>query len=91
MKIPIWTDNPNFNAQAAHFGVGYAVGVTSFVRSKNVWIRMGLTIGFVGYATLKEFVYDANYEIPVQSFSNNLEDFLFYMLGFGVGVFAGVI
>ena len=86
IHIPRWKDNPNFNAQAAHFAVGYGVAVTARWRfSRQLrWIAWA----FVGYAALKEFWYDANYEIPKQIFRDNLEDFAFYILGLLVGLFA---
>jgi hypothetical protein len=87
--IPRWTDNPNFNAQVAHFGVGYAVGVTTFARTSLASVRVGVTLGFLAYALLKEFWYDAIYELPPQSPANNFEDFLFYLVGLSVGMFVG--
>lgn len=40
---------------------------------------------FVLYAGLKEFWYDANYELPRQTALDNWTDFSFYMLGLVLG------
>lgn len=91
--IPRWTNNPNFNAQAAHFGVGYGSAITIFTKSmpSHPFVGLGLMALFVAYAGLKEFWYDANYELPAQSFLDNLEDFLWYMYGMMAGLLVGSI
>lgn len=93
MNIPRWTDNPNFNAQAAHFGVGYGVAMTTmkFAYRKHPVIGIGVSLLFIAYAALKEFWYDANFEIPAQDFASNFEDFFFYHLGFITGLVVGSI
>lgn len=95
MRIPRWTDNPNFNAQAAHFSVGSTIGMIACAghRAHNHAPKQYLfmVIGFTLYASLKEFWYDANYEIPPQPFGSNFEDWLFYMMGFMTGVFIGAM
>lgn len=89
--IPRWKDNPNFNAQVAHFAVGYDAGITILKFTKPAHRMLGLLLvgGFFGYAILKEFWYDAGYEIPAQTFGDNFEDWLFYNLGLIAGITVG--
>jgi hypothetical protein len=39
------------------------------------------------FAGFKEFVYDARYEVPKQTFGKNLLDFSMYCLGTGTAIF----
>lgn len=80
-----WMNNPQFLAQIGHFFGAYSIIITmAFLFSHMVCLVIaGL---FILYAALKEFVYDANYELPKQTAADNWMDFAFYMLGVGVSL-----
>lgn len=91
ITIPRWTDNPNFNAQAAHFGVGYGAAMTA-TKFAHLSLRLlAVSVIYIACTGLKEFVYDANFEIPPQSNIDNLIDFLYYTLGYTVGTIVGIL
>jgi VanZ family protein len=71
--------NVQFLADVGHFTVPYAL-VATFPRAK--WEILGL---FVAYAAVKEYYFDARYEVPHQTFWDNTEDFIGYLLGAAVG------
>ena len=78
-KIAYLGTNVQFLANLGHFTVPYAL-VATFPKAK--WF---LLAGFVIYAAIKEYWFDAKYEVPHQTFANNTEDFIGYCLGAAVG------
>lgn len=80
-----WMNNPEVLAQIGHVCVPYAVLVTmAFYGCVESVVIVGAL--FILWGLVKEFWYDANYELPVQTFKDNLLDFSMY----AVGVFAGL-
>lgn len=75
-----WMNNPTFLAQAAHFFGAYAVCISAFA-IWNLSAAKKTAIIFASCALLKEFIYDANFEMPTQKFLDNLLDFSFYCIG----------
>jgi hypothetical protein len=48
-------------------------------------------IAMVAYAAIKEFWYDARFETPHQTFTDNLLDFTFYCVGVGIGALVAAL
>lgn len=84
-----WMANPTFDTQMAHILAGYAAVMTAklFWPKQLVW----LWALYVGAAATKEFWYDANYELPKQTFDDNLLDFSMYCVGIVVGMIVASI
>lgn len=96
-----WENNPQYLAQVGHTLGGFGALVTTCMVSLAVLLRapiaplmfaacehnclIVLVVG-VAAAAVKEFWYDARYELPKQSFGDNLMDFSFYCLGGFVGL-----
>jgi hypothetical protein len=80
-----WMNNPQFLAQIGHvlFGCLVMVLAAFFGGTKATWIALPIMVVF---ALIKEFWYDATYELPKQTFADNAMDFGFYCLGTGVGL-----
>jgi hypothetical protein len=81
-----WTsfmNDPNVLAQFGHAGIPYGMLLTV---AKYNWHFWPIAVGLLGYAALKEFWFDANYEVPHQTFANNMTDFSFYCLGIGLAM-----
>jgi hypothetical protein len=78
-----WMANPDFVASCAHVLAGYAAIMTA----RAFWPReIPITAAlFVSYAAWKEFWYDARYELPKQTWKDNLLDFSMYFLGVLIG------
>jgi hypothetical protein len=92
MKLPSWLtkdngwmNNPNVLAQFGHAGIPYGALLTLDHYHRNL-VFLILSIGIIVFAGIKEFYYDARYEVPKQSFTNNLTDFAFYCLGVGLAI-----
>ena len=74
------------DAQIAHVLAGISLVVTTaYFSNSSVWWTTGLSVGLILYAAVKEFWYDANYEIPHQTWEDNLLDFGMYCAGIGLG------
>lgn len=81
-----WMNNANVLAQIGHVLFGYALMLTVAYFSNTSFMYLGIFAGaLIVYAALKEFWYDANYELPKQTWKDNLLDFSMYMLGLLVG------
>lgn len=81
-----WMNNPQYLAQVGHFLGGGSLMLLITLFSGNInYTWMVFEVGVVA-AAIKEFWYDANYEIPKQTWQDNVMDFSFYVLGGGVGV-----
>ena len=74
-KIAYLGTNVQFLADVGHFTVPYAL-IATFPRAE--WF---LLVGFVIYAAIKEYWFDARYEVPHQTFWDNTEDFVGYISG----------
>jgi hypothetical protein len=71
-----------FSEDAAHVLAAYgAVLTVVLLHASHYWY-----LGFVAMAALKEYVYDANFEVPHQTFLMNTADFLGYCVGILVGL-----
>ena len=84
-----WMAFPTFDAQCAHVLAGYAAITTA----RAYWPRHLLLTYFIciGLAALKEFWFDARYELPKQEFADNALDFAFYFLGLVVGMLCATV
>ncbi|HYX20484.1 MAG TPA: DUF1653 domain-containing protein [Thermoanaerobaculia bacterium] len=83
-----WMNSPQYLAQIGHFlgGASIMILATIFFGFVAWWIAFAAV---AVAAAIKEFWYDARYELPKQTFGDNLMDFAFYALGSGAG--AGVM
>lgn len=79
-------NEPQYLAQVGHFLGGAALMFLAcvFAGFAPTWWVAWICIALA--AAVKEYWYDANYELPKQTFSDNTMDFAFYQLGAGVGV-----
>ena len=80
-----WMTNTEFGVQAAHGMLGLSVVLFAalFFGLYASFVACGL---FLAYATLKEWWYDATYEVPKQTWLDNLVDFGFLCAGASLGV-----
>jgi hypothetical protein len=80
-----WMNNPQYLAQLGHtLGAALVVVLAAFFGGMNAaWIALPCVIVA---AAVKEYWYDATYELPRQSFADNTMDFGFFCLGAGVGL-----
>ncbi len=78
-------NNANFLAQAGHFlwGFGSVVAVAYALGRGAALMMFGLN---VLYASVKEWIYDANFELPKQTWKDNLLDFSMYAVGCTAGL-----
>lgn len=84
-------NDPRFLAQIAHALGAYSVVLTAeYFGGHKICILFAAL--FVIYAAVKEFWYDANFELPKQTTFDNVLDFTFYMVGIVVclGVIFGI-
>jgi hypothetical protein len=80
-----WMNDPNYLAQVGHFLFGLALVFVLGVFFGEHAAVLTLAIGSL-VSAVKEFGYDARYEIPAQTWKDNLTDFAFYLLGGGAGL-----
>jgi hypothetical protein len=78
-------NNADVLAQIAH--VGWMLALVS----NAGWlfgprVCLGSAAGFATYAVLKEWIYDANFETPKQTWKDNLLDMSMLWLGIGLGL-----
>lgn len=90
MKIDLtnkWMNDATVLAQIGHVLGGYSLVMTTAYLSNNshAWTLFFAAL-LVAYAGVKEFWYDAKYEIPVQTWKDNLLDFSMYVVGLIVGL-----
>jgi hypothetical protein len=76
-----WMTSADYLSASAH--VGWAMSIVllakvAFHTTLAVWLAFGLGMLAAG---LKEYVYDANFETPKQTFKDNTVDFLTYLAG----------
>jgi hypothetical protein len=76
-----WMNNVTYLAAMAHIGWAYLIPLTFAFLGATLFQLIGLTSLFILYAAIKEYWYDANYELPKQSFQENTQDFIGYLGG----------
>jgi hypothetical protein len=78
-----WMASQSFDTQCAHVLAGYSVIMTA----RLFWPRHVRLTAFIAVLTagLKEFFYDARYELPRQTWKDNTLDFSMYCLGITIG------
>ena len=84
MKMDTWENNSQYLAQVGHFLGGGSIVILVAIFLGYAWLPYAM-LGVLIAAAIKEFVYDAHYELPKQTFGDNLMDFAFYQLGSLVG------
>lgn len=80
-----WMNDANVLAQIGHFLGGYGVVLTAAFLGGR-WAAASLGVALLAYAGVKEFWYDANYEIPKQTDADNWLDFSMYAAGIVIGL-----
>lgn len=81
-----WMTNTTFITQAAHaLLTAFAIIVCAYFTKGIVPPLIAAGVAFV-YAVVKEFIYDANEEVPVQTSFDNWLDFTFLCLGTAIGL-----
>jgi len=79
-----WMNDPNFLAGMAHSG--WAALITTWVFfTFGMPFYIAAVVLVVILAGIKEFWYDAKYELPAQTGLENFSDFCEYLLGLGLG------
>lgn len=81
MKPNTWMNDPQYLAQVGHFLGGACLVMLVAIFAGVRAVPLALALG-VGAAALKEFWY---YDLPTQTWKDSGQDFLFYVLGGGVG------
>lgn len=77
-----WMNETSFLAPMAHIGWAALIVLSvALLTSTNLKICAVVSAGLVVFAGLKEYVYDANFELPKQTFKDNTEDFVGYLGG----------
>lgn len=78
-----WMAAPDFDAAMAHIGWAWATTLTfAYLGTLQAYyVAVGI---FGGYALVKEYVYDANFEEPNQTFKMNTIDVITYAIGLAI-------
>lgn len=77
-----WMNNINYLAAMAHIGWAALIIIVVGMFTKLSYKWMGIATGaFIFLAAIKEFWYDAQFEIPMQTLADNTHDFIGYMAG----------
>lgn len=83
-----WMNNANVLAQLAHVAWMYGIVVTfGFLVGQHAAFEAGGALAL--YAVVKEWIYDAHFEVPKQTWKDNLLDMS--MLWLGIALAAGVV
>jgi hypothetical protein len=81
-----WMNNPEYGFFMAHSGWAFALLVSAaYLSHTNIRLLEWVTAGGFLAAALKEYVYDALFEVPKQTFTDNTEDFVGYLVGLAIG------
>ncbi len=81
-----WMNSSIVLAQIAHVLFSYATVMTVAYFTGTSLLALGITAAVVvAYAAVKEFWYDANFELPVQTAFDNWLDFSMFCLGLVLG------
>lgn len=80
-----WMNDSDYGFFMAHSGwAGGSLACFAFVKAGTANAMRSYiywTLAWVVAAFLKEYVYDANFETPKQTFKDNTQDFLGYLAG----------
>ncbi len=77
----VWMTDATVIAQINHVLASYAIILTVNRFTRKQWIVNLTSVLMALYALLKEFWFDATYEIPHQTFKDNMLDFSMYSVG----------
>lgn len=80
-----WMNSVNFLASMAHALFSYGTLLT-VARLASIKVCFVAFLAILIYAAVKEFWYDANYELPKQTAADNWLDFSTYTLGGLIGL-----
>jgi hypothetical protein len=88
-KISAWlTAHSNFMnevqflANMGHFAWAFGIVLTTAYLSNSNYRALDIvSVAGIALAAAKEFLYDANFELPKQTFKDNMTDFVGYVLG----------
>jgi hypothetical protein len=81
-----------FLATMGHIGWACLITLSAALLSNlNMHVCEGVSGGLIGLAAIKEYVYDANFERPVQTWKDNTEDFVGYLGGIALAWFVIMI
>jgi hypothetical protein len=77
-----WMNDATYLAAMAHIAWACLIVLAADVLSRDAraWER-GVTLTLVLFAALKEYVYDAHFEEPPQTWRDNTQDFVGYCCG----------
>jgi hypothetical protein len=87
MKLPSWLQggafmsNTQFLAFMGHAGWAALITLAVAYLGATFAVLGWVTAAWVLAAGLKEYWYDANYEVPHQTFAMNTQDFVGYVTG----------
>lgn len=77
----VWMNDSTVLAQFGHVLGAYAIVITADYFTHKRWVAWTFGGLMMLYAFFKEFWFDANFEIPHQTFKDNMLDFSMYLLG----------
>lgn len=81
-----WMNDANVLAQIGHVLGGYGIVLTAAFLGGRVY-AVSFAAALMVYAAVKEFWYDARFELPKQTWQDNVLDFSMY----GVGTILGLV
>lgn len=81
-----WMTNEDVKSKTAHALAGYGVMLTTGFLVKGLFVHLFVWGLLFVYTIVKEFWYDAKYEVPPQTFEGGLIDFKWYHVGAAVGM-----
>lgn len=76
-----WMSNTQVLASGCHFLVSSMPLVLALLFGASLHVFQLMSVGIIAFGLCKEFIYDANWETPHQTFAMNLQDFLGYCAG----------
>lgn len=87
-----WMNNPQYLAQVGHFFGAYSL-ILTVARFQGSVPHLALAVytALLVAAAIKEFWYDMRYELPVQTWADSIEDFVFYAFGGSAALMVGCI
>jgi hypothetical protein len=81
-----WMTNDDIKGKTAHALAGYGVMLTAGYLKKGLLVHLIVWFLLFVYTVVKEFWYDAKYEVPLQTLEGSLTDFKWYHVGAAVGM-----
>ncbi len=77
-----WMNSVTYLAAMAHIGWAALILVSvAFVSNTSLATCAYASVGLVVFAAIKEYGYDANFELPKQTWKDNTQDFAGYVGG----------